>query len=89
MFGKLPFAMVAGLSLSLASTALASDNEIKKPLDPNEKVCEKITVVGSRLATRKVCATRAEWAEKRRQDREETEKAQRLGCLTQSKCGGI
>ena len=37
--------------------------------DPNEKVCENISVIGSRLAKRRVCATRAEWEEQRRQDR--------------------
>jgi hypothetical protein len=52
-------------------------------------VCETIKPLGSRLATKRVCATRAEWAEQRKQDREETEKAQRLGCLTQDNCGGF
>jgi len=37
--------------------------------DPNEKVCENISVIGSRLAKKRVCATRAEWEEQRRQDR--------------------
>ena len=50
---------------------------------------KNIKPVGSRLATKRVCATRAQWAEQRKQDREETEKAQRLGCLTQDACGGF
>ena len=37
--------------------------------DRNEKVCENISVIGSRLAKKRVCATRAEWEEQRRQDR--------------------
>jgi hypothetical protein len=45
--------------------------------DPNERVCEKIGTIGSRLATKKVCATRAEWDEKRRLDREAVDQAQR------------
>lgn len=49
--------------------------------DPNEKICEVVTPVGSRLATKKVCATRAEWEDKRRQDREATEKAQTQLCV--------
>jgi len=43
-----------------------------------ERVCENITVVGSRLARRRVCATRAEWAERRKQDREVTEQFQTM-----------
>ena len=49
--------------------------------DPNEKVCQVITPVGSRLATKKVCATRAEWEDKKRQDREATERAQTQVCV--------
>ena len=86
MLAKLSFSLIA---VSIVSAAFAEEPKAKAPLDPNEKVCEKITLVGSRLATKKVCATRAEWADKRRQDREEVEKAQRLGCLTQDACGGF
>jgi hypothetical protein len=88
MHGKLPLAVLAVAGLSFAPNAMAKSDKAKTSLDPNEKVCETLSVVGSRLATKRVCATRAEWAEKRKQDREETEKAQRLGCLTQVKCGG-
>lgn len=87
MISKIAFILVA--SLSLGSVATAEEPKPKKPYDPNEKVCETIKPVGSRLATKRVCATRAEWAEQRKQDREETEKAQRLGCLTQDACGGF
>lgn len=63
----------AGLAvLSVPLSAQAS----KPEEDPNERVCEKQTVVGSRLAVRRVCATRAEWAEKRRLDREAIDKTQ-------------
>ena len=46
--------------------------------DPNEKICESIVPLGSRLAKKKVCATRAEWEERRRLDREAVEQAQKL-----------
>jgi hypothetical protein len=49
--------------------------------DPNEMVCEQMTVVGSRLAKKRVCATRAEWEAKRREDRSQTEKAQTQLCV--------
>ncbi len=45
--------------------------------DPNERICENVTIIGSRLAVKRVCATRAEWAEKKRQDREFTEQIQK------------
>lgn len=55
----------------------------KAALDPNAKVCETVSQVGSRLSKKKVCATRAEWAEMKRQDREVIDHAQRaaqIGC---------
>lgn len=51
--------------------------------DPNERICESITPIGSRLATKRFCGTRAEWADRRRQDREALEAAQRGPCVIQ------
>jgi hypothetical protein len=48
---------------------------VKGP-DPNETVCEKVEVVGSRLATNRICMSRAQWAEQKRLTREEIEKVQ-------------
>ncbi len=45
--------------------------------NPNERVCEDIKVIGSRLAVKRVCGTRAEWKEKRQMDREVVDEAQR------------
>ena len=48
-----------------------------KAVDPmNQVVCQKESVVGSRLATRRVCMTRHEWLERQSTDRQDTEKAQ-------------
>lgn len=44
--------------------------------DPNQVICEKQEVIGSRIATKKICMKRWEWAEKRQLDRSEVEKAQ-------------
>jgi len=68
------FAAVAALGYALTSAPLLAEGAPAK--DPNERICEKETVVGSRLATRRVCATRAEWAEKRRLDREAIDRIQ-------------
>ncbi|MEO8547468.1 MAG: hypothetical protein ABI422_03780 [Sphingomicrobium sp.] len=47
-----------------------------KTPDPNQVVCEKQEVIGSRLGTKRVCMTRAQWADLRAQDRQEIEKIQ-------------
>ena len=63
----------------LAGSAIAQQpvtQQAQKP-NPNERVCENITLVGSRLAVKRLCGTRAEWEERRRLDREVVEQAQR------------
>ena len=65
--------------LAMATPALANDpaqKEAKKGSDPNEVVCEKIPVIGSRLAAKRVCQTRAEWDEQRRLQRQEVDRVQ-------------
>lgn len=49
--------------------------------DPNERICETITPIGSRLATKRFCGTRAEWADRRLQDKQALEKAQMGPCV--------
>jgi hypothetical protein len=46
------------------------------PSNLNEVVCQKQQVLGSRLQTRRVCKTRAEWADMQSQDRQELEQKQ-------------
>lgn len=61
-----------------AAPAVAGDSAASKAKkgDPNEVVCEKQEVLGSRLAVKRICKTRAEWAEQRRADREMVDKTQ-------------
>lgn len=49
--------------------------------DPNEKVCETVSQVGSRLSQKKVCATRAEWAVIRKDQKDTLEQMQRQGSI--------
>ena len=77
-FAAAPLLFFASLvpSAGVAQTSTA-------PVDPNAKVCETVSQVGSRLSKKKICATRAEWAEMKRQDREVVDHAQRaaqIGC---------
>lgn len=48
--------------------------------DPSQTICEKVEEIGTRLSAKRVCMTRAEWAEQRRRNREEVEKAQQTRC---------
>ncbi len=76
---------VIGIGLIAISTdAIAEVTAAKGNDNPNEKICESITPVGSRLGSKKVCATRAEWAEKRRLDREAIDRGQVGACMPQT-----
>src|SRR3982751_3151694 len=72
---------VLGVVLAAAPMRAAGTDDTAKTKrvarDPNERVCENIVVVGSRLATRRFCGTRAEWEARQKQDREVVEDAQR------------
>jgi hypothetical protein len=48
----------------------------KATAEADEVICERQVVIGSRLAHRRVCMTRSQWQDARRQDREAVEKAQ-------------
>src|SRR5687768_11611037 len=77
-------AAVAG-ALIAAPVAAADTASAQARYDPNERICEKMIVTGSRLASKKVCMTRAQWDERRRGDRDAIERAQRaahVGCST-------
>ena len=70
-------AALAGLALCLcASPAAAEQVKSAAASDPNEKVCEDIVLTGSRLAKKRICATRAEWEELRREQRNSIDRAQ-------------
>ncbi len=73
-------------SLGLAATAQAAPRD-KDKKDPNKIICEKQEVLGSRLAVKRVCMTRAEWADQRRVDRQNIERQQvNGGCVREGGC---
>lgn len=49
--------------------------------DPNERICETITPIGSRIGAKRFCGTRAEWADRKRQDRDALDAAQKSPCV--------
>ena len=54
--------------------------------DPNERICETITPIGSRLTTKRFCGTRAEWADRKLQEKQELERAQLNPCVRRAGC---
>jgi hypothetical protein len=77
----------------IASSALAADPQSAKPAtpngyDPDERICEKVTVTGSRLATHKVCATRSEWERRRLEERQLIDRSQMSACVETSVSAG-
>ena len=67
----------AALFATSGAPAVAQQQQGAKPArDPNEIVCERQEELGSRIATQRVCKTRAQWAEERRVSREDIDKAQ-------------
>ena len=68
-------AIIVFATLALVPAVAAAED--KKAKDPNRIICEKQAELGSRVAAKKVCMTAAEWAERRREDRDAIEKGQR------------
>lgn len=71
---RLIFVAVAAALLSAGASAL----ERKDSKDPNRIVCEKQGVLGSRLASKRVCMSAAEWAAQRAAERQAIDKTQIL-----------
>jgi hypothetical protein len=82
------FFAVAGLGAVCGGPAVAQQppqntaSHARPPADPNEKICEDLTVVGSRLATKRICATRAEWEAQKRSDKDTVNQLQTQLCET-------
>lgn len=67
----------------MASPLVAQAAPGSKPLpgSPDEVVCQKEEVIGSRLATRRVCLTRAQWAERQQAERDMIAQQKNGPCL--------
>lgn len=72
-------------AVAAAGPAPAPSANTRQARNPNEMVCENQEVLGSRLATRRVCATRSEWDDRRAQERQQIDKSQ---LTTTSPSGG-
>ena len=65
----------AGLAQALADPPARKTREGAG--DPEQIVCRSETDIGSRVSRRRVCRTRAEWAELQAQSRDVTDEVQR------------
>ena len=80
-------AAIAAIGWTLSASDVAAQSlpveshKVRPAADPNQKICEDLTMVGSRLATKRICATRAEWAAKKQQDKDEVDRIQRNLCV--------
>ena len=71
----------APASLGAASVSPAPQSQaVTGAGDPNQVLCEKVEKIGTRLGSSRVCMTRAEWAEQRRQNRDVVDRAQQTRC---------
>src|SRR3546814_19638579 len=77
---SLALTALLGCVALLPAAASAADGKDKKAKDPNEVVCRKEEVLGSRLQSRKICMTRAEWADTRPEHRSTIEPIGRAAC---------
>lgn len=68
-------------SIALSFAPASASDKPAKARDPNQVVCENEEVLGSRLAMRRVCMTRAQWAEHQRDDRATVNRSQTQLCV--------
>jgi hypothetical protein len=86
--GTLGFSFAGKDARDPAVVAVQEQPGAVKVANPTEIVCERIEEIGSRLASHRVCMTRAEWAQRRKDDREAVERAQtQRGCKADTECG--
>jgi invasion protein IalB len=71
-----------------AQSTPPGSSKARPPADPNQKICQDITTVGSRLATKRICATRSEWEAKKRDDKDTVDQIQRSACMPTHNGGG-
>ena len=75
--------IILSTSTTASETPTSAQEQANTSAAPatEERYCETITMTGSRLAKRRFCGTRAEWAEKRLQDRQAIERTQTQLCV--------
>lgn len=68
--------MAGTASAQTGSPSAAPNGAGARGSDPNEMICRSIAEMGTRLNRQRICKTRAEWAEERRQQRQQIDQNQ-------------
>jgi predicted secreted protein len=67
--------LAAILAIAVAGPALAADTAAQKPGEDKDKlVCKREVPIGSLIASRKVCLTKSQWAQREKDGNEEARK---------------
>ena len=75
-------ALIAIAAAGSAHSAQPVASETVRPrADPNQKICQDLVAIGSRIAKKRFCATRAEWEAKKKDDRDTVDSIQRNQCV--------
>ena len=69
-------ALIAAPAIAQAPAAAPAQTQTTAKNDPNEKICVKEESTGSRLGAKRICMTRAEWADRKLQDQQELTRVQ-------------
>jgi hypothetical protein len=79
---------VLGARAAVAQAPADSTTQVGPNNDPSQIVCVNERVTGSRVSSRRVCRTRAEWAEHEAEQRRTLEKTQsfRPTCEPKGRC---
>ncbi len=77
-------AMICVPVIATAQTGAPAPAQQPPQADPKERICETVTMIGTRLNKKRFCATRAEWEQMRLRDRQEVERAQMSPCVIQN-----
>jgi invasion protein IalB len=69
-------AITAAPVLAQSQQPSSTPSQTAAPTVNDRVICERVEETGSRLASKRVCMTSQQWAEKRQRDREATERVQ-------------
>ena len=72
------------LLLALASTPPAAEAATKPAPAPEKLVCRRLEQTGSRLGSKKICLTRAQWDERASNDQREIGEMLKVPCAEQT-----
>ena len=77
MWKALAVGTMLGATAAMAQAPAGNtETKVGPNQDPNQVVCVNEGEIGSRLSRRRVCRTRAEWAEMERQTRQAVDRTQ-------------